>query len=36
MENQMFIFGLRSTSDDQQSDPSKKCQPKHKKTKKAP
>ena len=32
----MFIFGLCSTSDDQLSDPSKKHQPKHKKTKKAP
>ena len=27
----MFIFGLRSTSDDQLSDPSKKRRPKHKK-----
>ena len=36
LKNKMFIFGLCSTSDDQQSDPSKKYQPKHKKTKKAP
>ena len=35
-KNQMFIFGLRSTSDDWPSDLSKKCQPKHKKMKKAP
>ena len=33
---QMFIFGLRSTSDDRPSDPSKKHSPKHKKMKKAP
>ena len=32
----MFIFGLHSTSDDQLSDLSKKCQLKGKKTKKAP
>ena len=32
----MFVFGLRSTSDDRLSDLSKKHQPKHKKTKKAP
>ena len=32
----MFIFGLRSTSDDRPSDPSKKCQPKRKKTQKRP
>ena len=36
LKNQMFIFGLRSTSDDQLSDPSKKHQPKCKKMKKAP
>ena len=36
LKNEMFIFGLSSTSDDQPSDPSKKCQPKHKKAKKAP
>ena len=35
-KNKMFVFGLCSTSDDQPNDPSKKCQPKHKKTKKAP
>ena len=35
-KNQMFIFGLRSTSDDWLSDPSKKHWPKCKKTKKAP
>ena len=35
-KDKMFIFGLRSTSDDRPSDPSKKRQPKHKKTKKAP
>ena len=33
---QMFIFGLSSTSDDQPSDPSKKCQPKQKKQKRPP
>ena len=27
-KNKMFIFGLRSTSDDQPSDPSDKCRPK--------
>ena len=32
----MFIFGLRSTSDDRPSDPSKKHQPKCKKTQKRP
>ena len=32
----MFIFGLRSTFDDQPSDLSKKCQPKHKKNEKGP
>ena len=32
----MFIFGLHSTSDDRLSDPSKKCWPKHKKTKRPP
>ena len=36
LKNKMFIFGLCSTSDDRPSDPSKKCQPKHKKVKKAP
>ena len=36
LKNQMFIFGLCSTSDDQPSDSSKKCWPNHKKTKKAP
>ena len=36
LKNQMFIFGLHSTSDDRPRDPSKKHQPKHKKTKKAP
>ena len=30
LKNEMFIFGLRSTSDDQQSDLSKKCRPKQK------
>ena len=35
-KNQMFIFGLRSTSDNRPSDPSKKHQPKCKKMKKAP
>ena len=34
-KNKMFIFGLRSTSDDWPSDPSKKCLPKHKEMKKA-
>ena len=32
-KNKMFIFELCSTSDDRPSDPSKKCQPKHKKQK---
>ena len=32
LKNQMFIFGLCSTSDDWPSNPSKKCSPKHKKT----
>ena len=32
----MFIFGLRSTSDDRPSDPSKKHRPKWKKTKRSP
>ena len=32
----MFIFGLHSTSDDQPSDLSKICQPKHKKQKRPP
>ena len=36
LKNQMFISGLCSISDDQPSDLSKKCWPKHKKTKKAP
>ena len=36
LKNEMFIFGLRSTSDDRPSDPSKKCWPKHKKNKKGP
>ena len=36
-KNKMFVFGLRSTSDDWMSDPSKKCWPKcKKKPKKAP
>ena len=36
-KNKMLIFGLRSTSDDvRPSDPRKNCQPKCKKTKKAP
>ena len=35
-KNKMFVFGLRSTSDDQPSDLSKKHRPKHKKMKKAP
>ena len=34
-KNKMFIFGLRSTSDDRPSDPSKKHRPKCKKMKKA-
>ena len=37
LKNEMFVFGLRSTSDDQPSNLSSKRQPKHKeKTKKAP
>ena len=32
-KNQMFVFGLHSTSDDRPNDPSKKRQPKCKKTK---
>ena len=36
LKNQMFIFGLHSTSDDRPSDLSKKRRPKHKKMKKAP
>ena len=35
-KNEMLIFGLHSTSDDRPSDPSKKCQLKCKKMKKAP
>ena len=35
-KNKMFIFGLCSTSDDRLSDPSRKCQLKRKKMKKAP
>ena len=35
LKNQMFIFGLRSTSDDRPSDPSIKHWPKCKKPKKA-
>ena len=35
-KNEMFIFGLHSTSDDWPSDLSKKHQPKCTKTKKAP
>ena len=35
-KNEMLVFGLCSTSDDQPSDPSKKFQPKCKKTKKTP
>ena len=36
-KNKMFGFGLYSTSDDQPSDPSRKCQPKcKKKNKKGP
>ena len=35
-KNKMFIFGLRSTSDDRLSDLSKKRQPKCKKMKKVP
>ena len=29
LKNKMFIFGLRSTSDDRPSNPSKKCWPNH-------
>ena len=36
LKNEMFIFGLRSTSDDRLSDPSKKHRPKHKKKQKRP
>ena len=36
MENQMFIFGIRSTSDDRLSDPSKNVDQNAKKMKKAP
>ena len=36
LKNQMFIFGLLSTSDDWSSDSSKKCRPKCKKKKKGP
>ena len=36
LKNQMFIFVLCSTSDDQPSDSSKKCWPNHKKNKKGP
>ena len=36
LTNQMFVFGLRSTSDDQPSNPSKKRQPKCKKNEKDP
>ena len=36
LKNQMFIFGLLSTSDDRPSDLSKKCQPNHKKNEKGP
>ena len=32
----MFLIGLHSTSDDRLSNPSKKCQPKHKKKQKRP
>ena len=35
-KNEMFIFGLHSTSDDQLSNLSKKCQPKCKKWKRPP
>ena len=35
-KNKMFVFGLHSTSDDQPSNLSKKCQLKHKITTKAP
>ena len=36
LKNEMFIFGLRSTSDDWLSNLSKKCWPKHKKKQKMP
>ena len=36
LKNKMFVFGLRSTSDDQPSDPSKEHQQKCKKMRKAP
>ena len=36
LKNQMFIFGLLSTSDDQSSNRSKKCRPKCKKWKRPP
>ena len=36
LKNQMFIFVLCSTSDDQPSDSSKKCWPNHKKQKRPP
>ena len=35
-KNKMLVFGLRSTSDNRLSKPSKKCWPKHKKNKKGP
>ena len=35
-KNQMFIFGLRSTSDDRPNDLNKKRRPKFKEMKKAP
>ena len=35
-KHKMFIFGLRSTSDDWPNNLNKKCEPKCKKTKKAP
>ena len=35
-KNKMFIFGLRSTSDDRPSNLSKKRRPKHKKNEKGP
>ena len=36
LKNQMFIFGLHSTSDDRPCDLNKKCQPNHKKNEKGP
>ena len=36
LKNEMFIFGLHSTSDDRLSNLSKKCWPKHKKNQKCP